>query len=225
MIRVKEVSVIGDDGEHLGTIPTEEALSMAEDRDMDLVEVASNSNPPVCRIMDYGKHKYKASKKAHEAKKNQKIVHVKEVKFRPNTDQHDFDFKLKHVQRFLEAGDKAKVVIFFKGREIVHREFGQRVLERVAKQTEDLAVIEQTAKQEGRTLVMILAPKSFKSKKGAPSKTPKPAVDKTEIKTEAKTEAKSEEKNEAKTEVKTDAPETQVTSEESSTEAVVPNNE
>jgi translation initiation factor IF-3 len=213
MIRVKEVSVIGDDGEHLGTIPTEEALSMAEDRDMDLVEVASNSNPPVCRIMDYGKHKYKASKKAHEAKKNQKIVHVKEVKFRPNTDQHDFDFKLKHVQRFLEAGDKAKVVIFFKGREIVHREFGQRVLERVAKQTEDLAVIEQTAKQEGRTLVMILAPKSFKSKKGSPSKTPKPAVDKTEVKSETKTEEK------------TDAPETQAASAEPSTEAVVPNNE
>jgi translation initiation factor IF-3 len=209
MIRVKEVSVIGDDGEHLGTIPTEEAISMAEDRDMDLVEVASNSNPPVCRIMDYGKHKYKASKKAHEAKKNQKIVHVKEVKFRPNTDQHDFDFKLKHVQRFLEAGDKAKVVIFFKGREIVHREFGQRVLERVAKQTEDLAVIEQTAKQEGRTLVMILAPKSFKSKKGTPSKNPKPAVVKTVVKTE----------------VKTDAPEIQAASAEPSTEAVVPNNE
>jgi translation initiation factor IF-3 len=208
MIRVKEVSVIGDDGEHLGTIPTEEALSMAEDRDMDLVEVAANSNPPVCRIMDYGKHKYKASKKAHEAKKNQKIVHVKEVKFRPNTDQHDFDFKLKHVQRFLENGDKAKVVIFFKGREIVHREFGQKVLERVAEQTEDIAVIEQTAKQEGRTLVMILAPKSFKSKKGSPAKNPKPAVAAAD-----------------KTETKTDAPETQETSEESSTEAVVPNNE
>ena len=209
MIRVKEVSVIGDDGEHLGTIPTEEALSMAEDRDMDLVEVAANSNPPVCRIMDYGKHKYKASKKAHEAKKNQKIVHVKEVKFRPNTDQHDFDFKLKHVQRFLENGDKAKVVIFFKGREIVHREFGQKVLERVAEQTEDIAVIEQTAKQEGRTLVMILAPKSFKTKKGSPSKNPKPAVDKVKE--------------------KTDVPETQAapkkTSEETSTEAVVPNNE
>ena len=223
MIRVKEVSVIGDDGEHLGTIPTEEALSMAEDRDMDLVEVAANSNPPVCRIMDFGKHKYKASKKAHEAKKNQKIVHVKEVKFRPNTDQHDFDFKLKHVQRFIEAGDKAKVVIFFKGREIVHREFGQRVLERVAKQTEDIAVIEQTAKQEGRTLVMILAPKSFKTKKGSPSKNPKPAVE--------KTEAKSEEKKDVpgsavvKTEVKTDVPETQAASAEPSTEAVVPNNE
>ena len=166
MIRVREVSVIGDDGEPLGTLPTEEALSIARDQDLDLVEVAPTANPPVCRIMDYGKHKYKASKKAHEAKKKQKIIHVKEVKFRPNTDRHDFDFKLRNVKRFLENGDKAKVVIFFKGREIVHREFGMRVLERVVEATEDTAVIEQQAKQEGRTLVMILAPKNTKTKKG-----------------------------------------------------------
>ena len=166
MIRVREVSVIGDDGEPLGTLPTEEALSIARDQDLDLVEVAPTANPPVCRIMDYGKHKYKASKKAHEAKRKQKIIHVKEVKFRPNTDRHDFDFKLRNVKRFLENGDKAKVVIFFKGREIVHREFGMRVLERVAAATEETAVIEQQAKQEGRTLVMILAPKNTKTKKG-----------------------------------------------------------
>ena len=202
MIRVQEVSVIGDDGESLGTIPTEEAISMAEDRSLDLVEVAPNANPPVCRIMDYGKHKYKASKKAHEAKKNQKIVHVKEVKFRPNTDQHDFDFKLKHVQRFLENGDKAKVVIFFKGREIIHREFGQRVLERVAEKTEDIAIIEQSAKQEGRTLVMILAPKSFKSKKGVQAKVPKQPVTKN-----------------------TDANEEKLPSEELENKTTVPNNE
>ena len=202
MIRVKEVSVIGDDGESLGTIPTEEAISMAEDRSLDLVEVAPNANPPVCRIMDYGKHKYKASKKAHEAKKNQKVVHVKEVKFRPNTDQHDFDFKLKHVQRFIENGDKAKVVIFFKGREIIHREFGQRVLERVAEKTEDIAVIEQSAKQEGRTLVMILAPKNVKSKKGTQLTVPKPPVTKN-----------------------TDANEEKLPSEELGTKAAVPNNE
>ena len=202
MIRVKEVSVIGDDGESLGTIPTEEAISMAEDRSLDLVEVAPNANPPVCRIMDYGKHKYKASKKAHEAKKNQKIIHVKEVKFRPNTDQHDFDFKLKHVQRFLENGDKAKVVIFFKGREIIHREFGQRVLERVAEKTEDIAIIEQSAKQEGRTLVMILAPKNVKSKKGTQLTVPKPPVTKN-----------------------TDANEEKLPSEELGTKAAVPNNE
>ena len=202
MIRVKEVSVIGDDGESLGTIPTEEAISMAEDRSLDLVEVAPNANPPVCRIMDYGKHKYKASKKAHEAKKNQKVVHVKEVKFRPNTDQHDFDFKLKHVQRFLENGDKAKVVIFFKGREIIHREFGQRILERVAEKTEDIAIIEQSAKQEGRTLVMILAPKNVKTKKGTQLQAPKPAVTKN-----------------------TDANEKKLPSEELGTKAAVPNNE
>jgi len=202
MIRVKEVSVIGDDGESLGTIPTEEAITMAEDRSLDLVEVAPNANPPVCRIMDYGKHKYKASKKAHEAKKNQKVVHVKEVKFRPNTDQHDFDFKLKHVQRFLENGDKAKVVIFFKGREIIHREFGQRVLERVAEKTEDIAIIEQSAKQEGRTLVMILAPKNVKTKKGTQLQAPKPAVTKN-----------------------TDANEKKLPSEELGTKAAVPNNE
>jgi len=202
MIRVKEVSVIGDDGESLGTIPTEEAISMAEDRSLDLVEVAPNANPPVCRIMDYGKHKYKASKKAHEAKKNQKVVHVKEVKFRPNTDQHDFDFKLKHVQRFLENGDKAKVVIFFKGREIIHREFGQRVLERIAEKTEDIAIIEQSAKQEGRTLVMILAPKNVKTKKGTQLQAPKPAVTKN-----------------------TDANEKKLPSEELGTKAAVPNNE
>ena len=202
MIRVQEVSVIGDDGESLGTIPTEEAISMAEDRNLDLVEVAPNANPPVCRIMDYGKHKYKASKKAHEAKKNQKVVHVKEVKFRPNTDQHDFDFKLKHVQRFIENGDKAKVVIFFKGREIIHREFGQRVLERVAKKTEDIAIIEQSAKQEGRTLVMILAPKNVKSKKGTQPKVPKPPVPK-----------------------KTDANEEKLPSDELENKTTVPNNE
>ena len=179
MIRVREVSVIGDDGEHIGTLPTEEALSMAQDQDLDLVEVAPNANPPVCRIMDYGKHKYKASKKAHEAKKKQKVIHLKEVKFRPNTDQHDFDFKLRNVKRFLDNGDKAKVVIFFKGREIVHREFGMRVLERVAEATEEDAVIEQQAKQEGRTLVMILAPKNTKTKKGGSVKAqaaPEPAV-------------------------------------------------
>ena len=196
------MSVIGDDGESLGTIPTEEAISMAEDRSLDLVEVAPNANPPVCRIMDYGKHKYKASKKAHEAKKNQKVVHVKEVKFRPNTDQHDFDFKLKHVQRFLENGDKAKVVIFFKGREIIHREFGQRVLERVAEKTEDIAIIEQSAKQEGRTLVMILAPKNVKTKKGTQLTVPKPAVTKN-----------------------TDANAKKLPSEELGTKAAVPNNE
>lgn len=159
MIRVKEVSVIGTDGEQIGTLPTREAIALAQDQDLDLVEVSPNANPPVCRVMDWGKHKYKANKRAHEAKKNQKIIHLKEVKFRPNTDQHDFDFKVKHVRRFLEAGDKAKVVIFFKGREIVHRTGGEKLLKRVAEAMEEYGVIEQHAKQEGRTLTMILVPK------------------------------------------------------------------
>jgi translation initiation factor IF-3 len=159
MIRVKEVSVIGTDGEQIGTLPTREAIALAQDQDLDLVEVSPNANPPVCRVMDWGKHKYKANKRAHEAKKNQKIIHLKEVKFRPNTDQHDFDFKVKHVRRFLEAGDKAKVVIFFKGREIVHRAGGEKLLKRVAEAMEEYGVIEQNSKQEGRTLTMILVPK------------------------------------------------------------------
>ncbi len=164
MIRVKEVNVIGEDGENVGIFPIKEALAIAQDNNMDLVEVAPTANPPVCRIMDYGKFKYRQSKRAHEAKKNQKVVHIKEVKFRPNTDQHDFDFKLKHVVRFLEAGDKAKVLIYFKGREIIHRENGEKILKRVAEATEEIASIEQASKQEGRTLVMILAPKGQKKK-------------------------------------------------------------
>ena len=164
MIRVSEVAVIDTDGEQLGTIPTQEAIAMARDKDLDLVEVSPNAKPPVCRIMDYGKHMYKQSKRAHEAKKNQKIIHLKEVKFRPNTDQHDFDFKVKHVQRFLEAGDKAKVVIFFKGREIVHKENGARLLKRITAAVEEFAAVEQETKHEGRTLTMIFAPKNMVKK-------------------------------------------------------------
>ena len=164
MIRVREVSLIGNDGEQLGVFPTQEALNMAEEKDQDLVEVAPNSSPPVCRIMDYGKFKYQQSKRAHEAKKKQKIIHVKEVKLRPNTDQHDYDFKLKNAFRFLESGDKVKVLVFFRGREIVHRENGQKLLLRVTETLEDIAVVEQEAKQEGRTLCMIFAPKSLKKK-------------------------------------------------------------
>lgn len=164
MIRVREVSLIGNDGEQLGVFPTQEALNMAEENDQDLVEVAPNSNPPVCRIMDYGKFKYQQSKRAHEAKKKQKIIHVKEVKLRPNTDRHDYDFKLKNAFRFLESGDKVKVLVFFRGREIVHRENGQKLLVRVTETLEEIAVVEQEAKQEGRTLCMIFAPKSLKKK-------------------------------------------------------------
>ena len=165
MIRVREVSVISEDGQPIGTYPTREALDMAREQEMDLVEVAPNAKPPVCRIMDYGKFKYRQSKRAHEAKRNQKIIHMKEVKFRPNTDHHDYEFKLKHVHRFLEHGDKAKVVIFFKGREIQHPEAGQKILSKIAQACEEFGVIEQEPKKEGRTLVMILAPKAPSKKK------------------------------------------------------------
>jgi len=127
------------------------------------VEVAPGADPPVCRIMDYGKHKYRLSKRAHEAKKNQKITHVKEIKFRPKTGVHDYDFKVRNIVKFLGAGDKVKVVIFFKGREIVHRDQGEAILQRVIEDTDECGVIEQTSRQEGRTLMMILAPKKSKT--------------------------------------------------------------
>ena len=164
MIRVKEVSVVGDNGDQLGVLLTQDAINMAQDRNLDLVEVAPNSNPPVCRVMDYSKFKYQQSKRAQEAKKKQKIIHVKEVKFRPNTDQHDYDFKLKNALRFLGAGDKVKILVFFRGREIVHRENGQKLLARVKETLGDMAVVEQEARQEGKTLCMIFAPKGLKKK-------------------------------------------------------------
>jgi translation initiation factor IF-3 len=167
MIKVSEVNVIDSEGEPLGTLPIDEAINIAEERGMDLVEVAPEAKPPVCRIMDFGKHKYRLSKRAHEAKKNQKITHVKEIKFRPKTGDHDYNFKMRSITKFLEAGDKVKVVIFFKGREIVHRDQGDVILQRIVKDTDDFGVVEQTSRQEGRTLMMILAPKKTKpSSKG-----------------------------------------------------------
>ncbi len=168
MIKVSEVSVIDVNGDPLGTLPTGEAISLAEEKGMDLVEVAPTSKPPVCRIMDYGKHKYRLSKRAHEAKKNQKTTHVKEVKFRPKTDVHDYDFKLRNILKFLEHGDKVKVVIFFKGREIVHREQGDDILKRIIAGTEEFGIIEQESRQEGRTVTMILAPKAKKKGQASP---------------------------------------------------------
>ena len=159
MIKVSEVNVIDSEGEALGNLPIDEAMNLAEERGMDLVEVAPEAKPPVCRIMDFGKHKYRLSKRAHEAKKNQKITHVKEIKFRPKTGVHDYNFKMKNITKFLEAGDKVKVVIFFKGREIVHRDQGEMILQRIVKDSDDFGVVEQTSRQEGRTLMMILAPK------------------------------------------------------------------
>nr|WP_242823366.1 translation initiation factor IF-3 [Thermaerobacter subterraneus] len=158
-IRVREVRVISPEGEQLGIFPTHEALRMAYERNMDLVEVAPQARPPVCRIMDYGKFKYEQAKRDREARKRQKIVDIKEVKMRPRIDQHDFEVKLRNARRFLEDGDKVKATIMFRGREIVHADLGRQVLERLARAVEDIATIERRPVVEGRNMTMVLAPR------------------------------------------------------------------
>jgi translation initiation factor IF-3 len=140
-------------------MPLHEALAMAESQQLDLVEVSPTAVPPVCRIMDYGKFKYQQSKKQQEAKKKQVQVQLKEVKLRPKTDEHDLQFKIKHVRRFLEEGNKAKITVVFRGREITHMEFGKEALDRFAADLQDVAIIEVKTKMEGRNMFMIVAPK------------------------------------------------------------------
>jgi translation initiation factor IF-3 len=150
---------VAEDGEQLGIVPTRDALRMAEEREVDLVEIAPLAKPPVCKLMDYGKFKYREAKKAHEAKLKQKQIQVKEVKFRPGTDEGDYKIKLRNLTRFLEEGDKTKVTLRFRGREMAHQEFGIRLLERVKADLEPYGVVEQFPKMEGRQLIMVLAPK------------------------------------------------------------------
>lgn len=159
MIRVPEVRVIGSDGNQLGILPIRNALGLAREEGLDLVEVAPNEKPPVCRIMDYGKYKYKQSKKLQEAKKKQKIIQIKELKMGPKTDEHDYQFKLKHARRFLCEGNKTKINILFKGRELTHTHLGKNILDRLAQDLSDIASVEQQAKLEGRNLTILLAPK------------------------------------------------------------------
>ena len=151
--------MIDPDNEQLGILELEEALAKADNLGLDLVEVSPNSDPPVCRIMDYGQYKYQQSKRQHEAKKNQKIIHLKEIKLRPKTDEHDFQFKLRHAIEFLEHGDKVKVSVFFRGREMIHQELGHKLLEKFTLQSDETAMVEVPPKMEGRSLSMILAPK------------------------------------------------------------------
>jgi len=158
MIHRPEVRVINPEGKQLGIYPIHQALSIAQELGLDLVEINPKSNPPVCRIMDFGKFKYEQKKQANLAKKKQKVIEVKEVKMRPKTDDHDFNFKLKHILRFLAEGNKAKVTIRFRGREIAHPETAARVLDRVIQEVGELAVVEQPYRMEGRTMTMILAP-------------------------------------------------------------------
>lgn len=150
--------VVDDDGEQLGVMATRDALDRAREKGLDLVEVAPNADPPVCKIMDYGKFKYQQQKKLQEAKKKQTVIKIKEVKFRPKTDEHDYQTKLKKIVKFLEGGDRCKVTIFFRGREIVHKDRGLAMLERVVVDTQDLAKVESKPMSEGRTMTMMLAP-------------------------------------------------------------------
>ncbi len=150
--------VIADDGTQLGILPTDEALRRAEEQGLDLVEVSPTARPPVCKIMDYGRYKYEQKRKANEAKKKQHQIEVKEVKFRPKTDKHDFDVKLNRVKKFIGKGNKCKVTIMFRGREIVHPEIGRDILQRVAEDVADMAQVEMAPRMEGRQMFMIVAP-------------------------------------------------------------------
>lgn len=157
-IRAREVRLIGAESEQLGIVDRNEALQMAREAGLDLVEVAATAEPPVCRIMDYGRFKYENQKKKQEAKKRQTVIQIKEIKLRPKTDEHDYLTKVNHIKRFIEDGDRCKVTIFFRGREIVHKDRGQTMLDRVVEDTKDVAKVEQEARAEGRTLFMMLTP-------------------------------------------------------------------
>lgn len=151
--------VVGDDGEQLGVLPTREALRLAQEKSLDLVEIAARAVPPVCRIMDYGKFKYEESKKKKQAKKSAANVEVKEIKFRPKTDRHDFDFKVRHIRRFLMDGNKVRLVVAFRGREIVHPSMGKNVLDDVTAACADIGHVEHIPLMEGRRMLMILSPR------------------------------------------------------------------
>ena len=161
-IRDREVRVIDEEGTQLGVMPPQQALRVAEERGLDLVEVAPNGTPPVCRIMDYGKYRYQMKRKAHDAKKHQKSITVKEVKFRPNTDEHDYEFKKNHIIRFLNQGNKVKANIWFRGREIVHKEIGRALIQRLIEEIEEIGEVEDQPRMERNNLIAILAPKKEK---------------------------------------------------------------
>ena len=158
-IRAREIRVIDENGGQLGIMTPQTALALAEERGLDLVEVAPQSVPPVCRILDYGKYLYQLNKKQHDAKKKQKLIQVKEVKFRPKTEEHDYQFKKKHIERFLSEGDKVKASVTFRGREMAHPDYGRHILQRLKQELIDLALVESDTRMEGRLMFMLLAPK------------------------------------------------------------------
>jgi translation initiation factor IF-3 len=154
--------LIGVEGEQIGVVRTPDALRMAEEADVDLVEIAPTAEPPVCRLMDYGKFKYQEQKKAHEARLKQKVIEVKEIKFRPATDDHDYATKIRKLREFLEEGDKAKVTLRFRGREMAHQDLGVKLLDRVRADLDELGQVEAFPRLEGRQMVMIVAPRKKK---------------------------------------------------------------
>lgn len=163
-IRARELRLIDQNGEQLGVKSKQEALAIAEAANLDVVLVAPNAKPPVARIMDYGKHRFESQKKEREARKKQKVINIKEVRLSPTIDQNDFNTKLRNARKFLEKGDKVKASIRFKGRAITHKEIGQRVLDRLAEETADIANVEQKAKMDGRSMFLTLAPKAENKK-------------------------------------------------------------
>jgi translation initiation factor IF-3 len=172
-IRAREIRVIDDEGKQLGIMPPYEALKIARERGLDLVEVSATANPPVCRIINYGKFLYQQSKRQHEARKHQHSIELKEVKFRPRTGEHDIEVKRNHIVRFLQDGSKVKATVEFRGREMAHRELGMRLINRLIEELNEVAVVETRPRQEGRFLTAILAPKKAGKPSGA---APKAAV-------------------------------------------------
>ncbi len=157
-IRAQEIRLIGAEGENVGVVTPGRAMQMAEDAGLDLVEISPNADPPVCKIMDFGKYKYETQKRESEARKKQTTIQVKEVKFRPNTDTHDYEVKMRNVVKFLEKGDKVKVTMRFRGREMAHQNLGRELLERVADDIQELGKVENMPKMEGRQMVMMIGP-------------------------------------------------------------------
>jgi translation initiation factor IF-3 len=161
-IRVPEVRVVGEEGEQLGVMDVRDAIRAAREKGLDLVEVAPNADPPVCKIIDFGKYQYEAKKKANEAKKKQLTITVKEVKFRPGTDDHDYDYRMKHAREWLSGGDKVKATIWFRGREMTHRELGARILAKLEQDLADVGEVEARPRMEGNQMFIILGPKRHK---------------------------------------------------------------
>ena len=161
-IRDKEIRLIGDDGAQLGIMSAKDALEMAIERDMDLVKIAPNSNPPVCKIMDYGKYRFEQTKKEKEAKKNQRVVEIKEVRMSPSIDSNDFNVKLKNAQKFLKEGNRVKVTVRFRGREMAHTNLGEQLLTRFGQECAEIANVEKNPKLDGRLMTMFLSPKNTK---------------------------------------------------------------